>query len=282
MSEYGKTIRKIRKGKKILQKELYEGIVSNTYAVQFEKGVHEINVVYFHSLLKRLNISFEEFIYFHEGYQDQEFQHLKQMALEAISAQDVKAMHTYIEKFAQFTSREAKIFRLICTFLSELDRKKQEEAKKEMLEYLSKIEEWTFLELVYFTNLIPFLPEEIIEGQIRQIERKIVKYQYLGAFEELYCSFMVNLIHFYLNKKRYEIAKSYSAKLYEFSENPSRLFYRLIADVYLDVFALMKQPEKDKTRKLEKVRRSLKFLEQYGYSQIAKDLELEINKLIAE
>ncbi|EDN9990431.1 transcriptional regulator, partial [Listeria monocytogenes] len=43
MISYGELIRQIRQSKKISQKEVYTGIISKSYAIEFEKGTHAIS-----------------------------------------------------------------------------------------------------------------------------------------------------------------------------------------------------------------------------------------------
>lgn len=62
---YGITIKEIRLSKKLSQKEVYEGVVSRSFYAKFEKGIYSIDAKKFNDILERLNINFEEFLFFH-------------------------------------------------------------------------------------------------------------------------------------------------------------------------------------------------------------------------
>ncbi|WP_088268138.1 helix-turn-helix domain-containing protein [Enterococcus wangshanyuanii] len=44
MKEYGLVIREIRLSKGISQKELYNNLISKSYAIEFEKGRHDLSL----------------------------------------------------------------------------------------------------------------------------------------------------------------------------------------------------------------------------------------------
>ena len=62
---YGATMKSIRKQKGLTQKELYTGVVSKSFYSDFEADKYSVSVDKFQGLLHNLNISFEEFLYFH-------------------------------------------------------------------------------------------------------------------------------------------------------------------------------------------------------------------------
>ncbi|NRD78499.1 helix-turn-helix transcriptional regulator [Bacillus sp. BRMEA1] len=62
---YGATMKSIRKQKGLTQKEVYSGVVSKSFYSDFEADKYSVTVDKFQGLLQNLNISFEEFLYFH-------------------------------------------------------------------------------------------------------------------------------------------------------------------------------------------------------------------------
>lgn len=66
--KYGETIKKIRIGKGYSKKEVYTGVISNTFSYYFEKGDNTITVEKLETILKNLNLTFDEFILIHNNY----------------------------------------------------------------------------------------------------------------------------------------------------------------------------------------------------------------------
>lgn len=67
---YGPTIKAIRLEKNLPQKEVYSGVVSRSFFSKFEKGKSDISISKFKVLLDNLSLTFEEFLYIHNGYKN--------------------------------------------------------------------------------------------------------------------------------------------------------------------------------------------------------------------
>ena len=66
---YGATLRSIRKNRNMTQKELIEGIVQQGTYSRIEQDQLQISAALLVELVERLNISLNEFLYIHRGYQ---------------------------------------------------------------------------------------------------------------------------------------------------------------------------------------------------------------------
>lgn len=65
METYGITIRKIRLSKGFSHKEIYTGILSKSFAIDFEKGIYDIKFNLMLRILDRLMISVDELLLIH-------------------------------------------------------------------------------------------------------------------------------------------------------------------------------------------------------------------------
>ena len=65
---HGEVVRKIRLSKGLTQKEVYLGIVSKSYAIEFEKGNHSISATLLLDILERLSLDMDEFLYISQDY----------------------------------------------------------------------------------------------------------------------------------------------------------------------------------------------------------------------
>ncbi|CAK1254172.1 Transcriptional regulator [Fructobacillus tropaeoli] len=77
MKKIGESIRLIRKQKKLTQSVVYTGIISRNFASRFENGVSGIETSKFFQILKRLNVSPNEFEYIH--YKNNEYKFKKML-----------------------------------------------------------------------------------------------------------------------------------------------------------------------------------------------------------
>ncbi|BDZ29713.1 helix-turn-helix domain-containing protein [Lactiplantibacillus brownii] len=75
MKKIGESIRLIRKQRKLTQSMVYTGIISRNFASRFENGLSGIETSKFFEILKRLNVSPNEFEYIH--YRNNEYKFKK-------------------------------------------------------------------------------------------------------------------------------------------------------------------------------------------------------------
>lgn len=68
MQTYGATIRQIRLSKGFTHKEIYTGILSKSFAIDFEKGLYDIKFHLMLKILDRLMISVDELLLIHSQY----------------------------------------------------------------------------------------------------------------------------------------------------------------------------------------------------------------------
>ncbi|MEY8420978.1 helix-turn-helix transcriptional regulator [Oscillospiraceae bacterium 44-5] len=69
MENYGLTVRQIRLSKGFSLKEIYTGILSKSFAIDFEKGLYDIKFHFMLKILDRLMISVDELLLIHNEYQ---------------------------------------------------------------------------------------------------------------------------------------------------------------------------------------------------------------------
>ena len=73
LKKIGRTIKLIRKQKKLTQKEVYAGIISRNFVSKFENGVNSIEAEKLFAILKRLGMSLNEFQFIHENNEKYKF-----------------------------------------------------------------------------------------------------------------------------------------------------------------------------------------------------------------
>ncbi len=73
MKNYGSTVRQIRLSKGFSHKEIYTGILSKSFAIDFEKGLYDIKFNLMLKILERLMISVDELLLIHNQYQSLQY-----------------------------------------------------------------------------------------------------------------------------------------------------------------------------------------------------------------
>ena len=94
MEKYGPTIKQIRTNKNITLKETYIGILSKSFAIDFEKGMYDIKFSKMLEILNRIMVSPEEMIFIHNKYKLSKLDNI----MENINTNNLKTSCKYITK----------------------------------------------------------------------------------------------------------------------------------------------------------------------------------------
>lgn len=135
MKNYGSTVRQIRLSKGFSHKEIYTGILSKSFAIDFEKGLYDIKFNLMLKILERLMISVDELLLIHNQCQSLQYYE----PLLNVSLDRLKNDQTYSSDI------ENKLYRKMET----------EKTSASVLEYMEVIA----LKAVYSNNDYPSLPE---------------------------------------------------------------------------------------------------------------------------
>lgn len=277
MTELGETIKKIRKGKGILQKDLYQDIVSNTFATQFEKGVYRINADAFLEILNRLSMNSNEFQKIHANYQMDEYALLSYAISDAINQKDIPKLEQLVLKLqdhrhiAQHSLLRSLAVMNICRLKGDTLPENSEDVKV-IMKFLSKIDNWTLSDVAFLTNFLPFIPYNMLLIQVKMIEEKLKNQNEL----RLLCYFYTNLLDRAFLEEDYQNAEIISRRLKGITQEPEFLFFKLIAQLYLDLLQLMTDFD---FSTMERVDAMITFLDQQTTFDLSGDLSEFIDHL---
>lgn len=251
---YGPTIRNIRLDKGYSQKEIYTGVMSKSYAIPFEQGEHDLTVSKLEKILERLELSYEELVYIHNGYQHVErTQNFKKIA-EAANSGNIPKLEEIYQQLSQKISDSDKFqaaFAMIC-----LERERSEQNKLEtpifdkhtvayISNYLVKKESWLLDEIVIFVNTIDIFPYEQMLTLLKQSFKNLKKYQEFNRFPTIISSLLTNSLSIILHQQDWEIFSYYLSQLDLYTLDHSQTFERIIYRFYLGIF-LMVEGKKEK------------------------------------
>lgn len=257
-SFYGPTIRNIRLDKGYSQKEIYTGVMSKSYAIPFEQGEHDLTVSKLEKILERLELSYEELVYIHNGYQHVErTQNFKKIA-EAANSGNIPKLEEIYQQLSQKISDSDKFqaaFAMIC-----LERERSEQNKLEtpifdkhtvayISNYLVKKESWLLDEIVIFVNTIDIFPYEQMLTLLKQSFKNLKKYQEFNRFPTIISSLLTNSLSIILHQQDWEIFSYYLSQLDLYTLDHSQTFERIIYRFYLGIF-LMVEGKKEKGRQI--------------------------------
>lgn len=202
----GKVIKSIRLSKKLKSKNVYNNILSRPASSRFEKGLSDTTSKKLFEILSNLNISLEEFYFIYNGYKiEDDYDFLSQYSkyfylndtdklrkLENITIQ--KYLKTNQIKFSHYSALTN------LTISSILNEKPNLRSLQILNEYLLNCEEWTYYELVLFTNSLDFFSEELLLILYKHAKKRLEHFSLLRKNSNDVFSLLSNILVVFIKK----------------------------------------------------------------------------------
>lgn len=238
MTTYGELVRELRIKKGITQKNLYKDIMSKSYAIRFEQGKHEISFYLIHSLLERLEMEIDEFLYIYNGYRESASeQFYSEYSLKG-NANDIDGLKSLRNSLAhspmtyqtqlRLAELNARIDQL--TYFNQHGELSKEAITPDSLQtihlYLDQIQTWTLNELRFFANTLDFIDYERKSEYFKSILPALNRYQNFQRGHPIICTLLINEIHELIMGNELTDAHLFLTKLDKFSNTVETMFFR--------------------------------------------------------
>ncbi|AHI56476.1 helix-turn-helix domain-containing protein [Listeria ivanovii] len=290
MNKYGKVVRDIRISKGISQKKLYEGIISKSYAIEFEKGAHEISLNLFEKILTRINMNMDEFFFILRGFSlndDDDFWYTHE---QKGTAYDINSLYDLYEELSQNEGEIAEVRKALVHSRMELLEnllKNQEfnvavisEQDIETIQnYLFSIQSWTLEEIKIFANSIYYFDEEIQSQFLQQVLKSVDTYKNYDRGRRLLCALLINTIEVFIQQNKLSQAKKLLTDLENLSIFYEGAFYRILSTFLLGLINM-----KSKLVELGyyQAQKSIRILKELNYDDIALLYDILLTQFLEE
>lgn len=175
--KYGPTILDIRKAKKISLKNLLQDQMTPSSYSRFVDGKTETSVNNFVALLENLNVTFDEYLYINNGYQNSRYDQLYRKLTTALKADDAPAL--IVLNHVQGDPLNPT-------------------ARENLVKYLINCETWTHYEIMIFYNFIFIFDVETVIVIQKRLIRVISRYDNLRLYGSEPFRTLVKITMFYL------------------------------------------------------------------------------------
>lgn len=239
METYGSTIRQIRIKKGFSHKEIYTGILSKSYAIDFEKGLYDIKFNLMLKILERLMISVDELLLIHSQYTIIPcYEPLLNINLERIksdpsySSKIEKQLYEKmkITKTSSTRLQYEEIVALRCAY-SDPDFQNLPEyqaAKNYIQKYLFDVETWTLSEFRIFSDMsFIFENGDIKTTLFLTAWNTLEKYRAHPDYQVYLSHLLVNNVYQLICSKQYLVAKKAIDKLQELTIDPNMMAWKV-------------------------------------------------------
>ena len=225
-----KIIEKVRKQKNISVKCLVEGIMAPSTYHRFKNGEVEPSYKKFYSLLSRLNMKHEEFLFISNHYQADKLKSSLFMLEELFNNKDIEGLRKFKESNVDNADWDNPLACEHVIMLSNLFENylkgDKVDLNNELIQYLEKTETWTHYEIVMFNNVMKFMPTETIDFFLNNIIRSLIPYEKTDDYNHEISRILINAIISFLSRKKILLAKKWYKHLSNQNFNENFLFER--------------------------------------------------------
>ncbi|MCJ0570148.1 helix-turn-helix domain-containing protein, partial [Enterococcus cecorum] len=166
MEDFGTVFKKLRESRHLSLADISKMGVSTSQISRFENGESDLTITKFIAILKKMNISIDEYLYVVNNFKRDDLSELLYQINKYLINHDAKGLKnllvTYQEKTDDSIYHRLHIL-IIKIRLSFLDSYNQYELKdiKELSEYLFSVEYWGIYELLIFSSVIDVLEPQL-------------------------------------------------------------------------------------------------------------------------
>lgn len=289
MKSYGETVREIRLKKGIKQKELYQDILSKSFAIQFEKGEHEVVLSTFEQLLERLGVEFEEFKLIQREYRSDEIRKLNHHFSIAANNYDVKSLYKLKTKLEEFETKgsASEILRLqIQLVIGHIFKNQGIEFSKieygqdveKIQAYLLSKETWFLQEIKLYLNVLPHFQYELNMYLMPRVLKSMDSYQESEEHKFVLSLLLCNFLSVVLEKEE-QVAQDivpYFHILDELTKDPMLALERT---VYLFILGKYEYKMEKQRSGLIKMKQAISVMEILDYPSFVQGMAHDLKEM---
>ncbi|MBC2368549.1 helix-turn-helix domain-containing protein [Listeria booriae] len=235
MVSYGELIRQIRQSKKISQKEVYTGVISKSYAIEFEKGTHAISSILLEKIVTKLMVSMEEFFFMYHQEELPEKEDFWEAYEQACKTDEIAIWELLYRKIS---SEEGKINQVKSAALKlELDhiKGKQVTDKKvvRILEnYLIEAVFWTLEDIFLFTRMLPYLSLKSRVPFYYKLLNTLDRYRHFERGRRILQTALASIIDDFIERNEIEHMELMIRSLKKISDDCEGAYFKILSMYY--------------------------------------------------
>ncbi|UDE94485.1 helix-turn-helix domain-containing protein [Carnobacterium viridans] len=255
----GIVVRYIRLSKKLKSKNVYTNILSRPAVSRFENGLSDTTTEKLFQILTNLNISLDEFYFIYNDYKvenDSDFFNNYSQAFYLNNLARLNELKVITEQKYRLTNQVKQLhYSVLCdltaSYISNLPINM--ENLKVLNTYLLECEEWTYYELVLFTNSLDFFPEELILLLYKRTKKKLEDFSQLKKYNNEVFSLLSNILVVFITKNDTEKCIYFYNELKKsVSETNNKMYEKTMLTFFKELIGIMKS-RKLNSQNIEKI-----------------------------
>jgi len=259
LKTYGEVIRNIRTNKGLTQKEVYLNIISKSYAIEFEKGNHDLSLGLLEQILDRLMMEIDEFFYIYRGYKPSNHEEFINKYSKAANNNDIEALITLYQELYQRQDLISKVhlaevrsrIRLLKHF-NVTDTLEKNIIRVEDIEtitnYLNNLQSWTLQEMQLFSNTLEYIEYKQKDILFKTLIKSMKKYENYDRGRDVICVMLTNMIHELIMNDELGYAEILNEDLNKNSNQYQTIFFKIVTKYYNGLIKIKRNNKEEGTK----------------------------------
>lgn len=238
----GEIVRDIRLSKKLKSKNVYHDILTRPAASRFERGLSDTTTDKLFKILANLNISLDEFYFIYNDHKpdiDHYFMSAYSRSFNLNDLNRLKELKMCTERDYNITHQIKYLhYSILCDLTISYISKEPANPKSLSIlkKYLLDCEEWTYYELVLFTNSLDFFPEELISLLYKRTRKKLEVFSHLRKYSNEVFALLSNILVVFINKNDpTNCTFFYNELKNSISETNNKMYEKVMADFFKEL-----------------------------------------------
>lgn len=245
MGKMGYFIKKIRESKDMTQKELAEGILSESQLSKYEREETDTTEVTFLALLRRMNVSFAEFETLYMKEEDTQQKFIDKFR-RAMRKDDIILLNQLKEEESGKFKKDKNVCHqhneiLVTCYINKLSQLKNDKRQlQKIVTYLNSVEDWGRYEISIFGNFIPFLSSNRTHELLNRVHRKSHLYHNSKIYLEIVSRIVLNAIKADIEQGELRLAAELKEMLTEMLDGKSLYYEKAKLNFYAGILEIKK------------------------------------------
>lgn len=249
MDGFGETFRILRKERDFTLKAMSQGIISFSYLSKFEKGESDITLTKFIQLIKRLNMTLDEFLFFNK-LRTTNYGKLFQLISLAYMENNKTDLKRYLKKEKELYNKNGIIYHkcnsiMIAAIIQDIDNTfliPQNEINF-LVDYIVKCSFWTTYEVSLLGNTLALFSEDLLLILLSEVKKRLEEYKVSSKNIRDLIALIENACIVLIRNNKIRDAKALSSFLDTYLE-PS-YFFEKARKIFIDGIILLNEGKRD-------------------------------------
>lgn len=286
MYSHGSVFRNIRISKQLSLKDVADGVVSVSLLSKFERGSCDITLSKFYMLLKKINITLEEYSYMVNDYQPQNLDKLIDMVRVAYENNNVKYLEVLVEQEIKNWKEKGAYFNklnaiMIKAVVKDLDNNYKIDIDDitYLAEYLFKVEEWGLYEITLFGNSMSVFNLNTIISFSKELINKTSIYKGVNSTIKAATQVLINAVILCLQYDRINEVAKLIKYLDEIIMNQD-FYYERIKTLYLKGIYYIKKENIEEGKRLAYM--AIEIMDRLDEKKLAINHREHLNEILSK